>query len=81
MSFEKEKYILTEDIINIRTEPVQHNEIKSIMTKGKNHIKVRISLNIDNEIKTGFHLHCVKNKKAMTDVIEYLITEFLNKNK
>jgi len=38
-------------------------------------------LNIDRDLKTDLHMHCVKNKKAMTDVIEILIANFLKQSK
>jgi len=76
MNKDKEKYTLTDSIIKIKTEPVQHSE-KIKKNTQKNNLKDRISLNIDRDLKTELQLYCVKNKTAMTDVIENLIHEFL----
>ena len=80
MNMQKEKYFLNKNLIHIKKEPVQ-NDTKRVIQQRKENFKARLSLNIDIDIKTDLHMHCVKNKKAMTDVIEALIRDFLNKNK
>ena len=83
MTIQKTKYTLTDDIIEIKKEPIQYgdntdDQKRIIKSSAK---KDRLSLNIDKTLKTNLHMHCVKNKKAMTDVIEDLIKNFLRKNK
>lgn len=83
MALHKEKYTLTDDIIEIKREPVQYSkkgDEKKITSK-LNKDKDRLSLNIDRDIKTDLHMYCIRNKKAMTDVIETLIEDFLKKQK
>lgn len=83
MSLHKEKYTLTDDIIEIKREPVQYSkkEYERKNTPKINNSKDRLSLNIDRDIKTNLHMYCIRNKKAMTDVIETLIEDFLKKQK
>lgn len=75
----KEKYTLSENMISVTKEPVQNSIIKH--KKKTTQQKSRISLNIDQELKTDLHMHCVKEKVAMTDVIEMLIKNYVRKNK
>lgn len=79
MTIQKNKYTLMDDIVEIKKEPIQYNEHKNYQKK--NIEKERLSLNIDRDLKTDLHMHCVKNKKAMTDVIEILIANFLKQSK
>ncbi len=82
MAVQKNKYTLTDDIIEIKKEPIQYSDNNNSKKNIKfNANKERLSLNINRDLKTDLHMHCVKNKKAMTDVIEMLITNFLNKGK
>jgi hypothetical protein len=83
MTIQKTKYTLTDDIIEIKKEPIQYSDNKSDQRKIIKSIatKDRLSLNIDKTLKTNLHMHCVRNKKAMTDVIEDLIIKFLRDNK
>lgn len=73
----KEKFILTDDLIKVETEP--HHSLEQSPGKNvKNYIsKDRISLNIDRNLKMELHLHCVVNKRPMTEVIEDLIRDYL----
>lgn len=73
----KEKFVLTDDLIKVETEP--HHSLEQIHGSSvKNHVpKDRISLNIDRDLKTELHLHCVVNKRPMTEVIEDLIRVYL----
>jgi hypothetical protein len=76
----KEKFELTSDIIKVEKEPAASPPISPSQETHKPIFKERISLNIDSQLKMNLHLHCVQNKRAMTDVIEECLRHFLQKN-
>ena len=73
----KKKFILTDDLIRVEKEPLPYSkkEKKNIL---RNETR-RISLNIDGELKTKLHTHCVNSKKTMTELIEELFLDYINR--
>lgn len=77
----KKKFILTDNLIKIEKEPVQYfrNSEKKLINKTSE--KERISLNINSELKTKIHMHCINSKKTMTELIEELFEEYIKSNR
>jgi hypothetical protein len=76
----KKKFILTDNLIKVEKEPVQYFKNIEINTINKSETKDRISLNIDSELKTKIHMHCINSKKTMTELIESLLLDYIKNN-
>ena len=75
---QKNKFVLTKALVNVEKEPERFKiEVSNKKNESKKNAKVRISLDIDEFLKTKLQIHCVSKKSTMTDIIEKLIRDFL----
>jgi hypothetical protein len=76
----KKKFILTDNLIKVEKEPVQYFKNSETNIINNEIRRERISLNINGELKTKIHMHCINSKKTMTELIEELFVEYIKKN-
>jgi len=78
----KSKFILTKSLVNVEKEPELIETKKAIKkTLEASCNKGRISLDIDDKLKTKLQIYCITEKVTMTDTIETMIQNFFKDNK
>lgn len=73
----KEKFQLTSDLVKVESEPRQHvsSNIDLKLKKNDPVNTVRLTINIDIELKQQLQFYAINNRRNMTDVIEEAIKE------
>ena len=75
----KEKFQLTTDLVRVESEPTIYNVEKNGLPVRKNPKEntVRLTINIDINLKQKLQFFAINNRKNMTDIIEEAIREKL----
>ena len=75
----KSKFILTESLVKVESEPVQNTLPVTPLKKNEPKTIDRLSINIDGELKRRLRFFCIDQRKNLTEVIEIAIREHLEK--